>query len=50
MRRLVADVHPEHTASQRVAQAIGLAPTDEVVDGEVRWAGSVDDGGGPVTG
>ena len=50
VRRLVADVHPEHTASQRVAQAIGLAPTDEVVDGEVRWAGSVDDGGGPVTG
>jgi len=50
VRRLVADVHPEHTASQRVAQAIGLAPTDEVVDGEVRWAGSVDDGGGPVPG
>ena len=50
MRRLVADVHPEHTASQRVAQAIGLTPTDEVVDGEDRWAGSVDDDAGPVTG
>lgn len=49
VRRLVADVHPEHTASQRVAAAIGLEPTDEIVDGEVRWAGSLDDDAAPVT-
>ena len=34
---VVAHVHPEHQASMAVARAIGLAPTDEVVDGEVRW-------------
>jgi RimJ/RimL family protein N-acetyltransferase len=33
----VADVHPRHTASMAVARAIGLVPTDTVVDGEVRW-------------
>jgi RimJ/RimL family protein N-acetyltransferase len=32
-----AHVHPGHAASQRVARAAGLAPTDVVVDGEVRW-------------
>lgn len=53
VRRFVADVHPAHTASQRVAAAIGLAPTDELVDGEVRWAGTLDnddDDAGPVSG
>lgn len=35
--RLVAHIHPEHTASQRVASAIGLVPTTMIVDGEVRW-------------
>ena len=51
VRRFVADVHPAHTASQRVAAAIGLAPTDELVDGEVRWAGTLDDDDdGPVSG
>jgi RimJ/RimL family protein N-acetyltransferase len=34
---VVAHVHPEHQASMAVARAIGLAPTDVVVDGEVRW-------------
>jgi len=34
-----AHVHPEHQASMAVARAIGLTPTDEVVDGEVRWEG-----------
>lgn len=34
---VVAHVHPEHHASMAVARAIGLAPTGEVVDGEVRW-------------
>ena len=34
---VVAHVHPEHQASMGVARAIGLAPTDVVVDGAVRW-------------
>lgn len=33
----VADVHPEHIASQAVARRLGLRRTEEVVDGEVRW-------------
>lgn len=32
-----AHIHPGHHASARVAAAAGLAPTDVVVDGEVRW-------------
>jgi RimJ/RimL family protein N-acetyltransferase len=39
--RLVAHVHPEHAASAAVARALGLAPTETVVDGEIRWAGTV---------
>jgi RimJ/RimL family protein N-acetyltransferase len=35
---VVAHVHPDHVASQRVARAAGLSPTEQVVDGEVRWA------------
>ena len=35
--RVVAHVHPEHVASQRVASAIGMRPTERVVDGEVEW-------------
>ena len=38
IRRFVAHVHPEHRASERVAARLGLAATDVVVDGEVRWA------------
>jgi len=34
---VVAHVHPEHPASQAVAQSVGLHPTTAVVDGEVRW-------------
>lgn len=34
---VVAHVHPEHPASMAVARAAGLAPTDVVVDGEIRW-------------
>jgi len=37
--RLVAHVHPGHSASGGVARALGLRPTGTVVDGEVRWAG-----------
>ncbi|MFF9069870.1 GNAT family N-acetyltransferase [Streptomyces sp. NPDC014891] len=36
-RTIVAHVHPDHTASAAVAAAAGLAPTDRVEDGEVRW-------------
>jgi RimJ/RimL family protein N-acetyltransferase len=38
VQRLIAHVHPEHRASVRVAERLGLAPTDVVVDGEIRWA------------
>ena len=36
--RLVAHVHPEHRASQRVAERLGLTATDVEVEGEVQWA------------
>lgn len=35
---LVAHVHPNHEASAAVARSVGLAPTDVVVDGEIRFA------------
>ncbi|MFC8172227.1 GNAT family N-acetyltransferase [Streptomyces sp. NPDC057242] len=35
---LVAFVHPGHEASAGVARSLGLTPTDELVDGEVRWS------------
>lgn len=35
---VAADIHPDHVASQRVARTAGLEPTDQVVDGEVRWS------------
>jgi RimJ/RimL family protein N-acetyltransferase len=38
VEHVTAHVHPEHTASAAVARALGLAPTDVVVDGELRWA------------
>ena len=36
---LAAHIHPEHESSMSVARAIGLSPTDAVVDGETRWTG-----------
>ena len=36
---LVADIHPDHAASSSVARALGLAPTDLLVGGEIRWTG-----------
>jgi RimJ/RimL family protein N-acetyltransferase len=36
---VVAHVHPQHEASKKVARALGLEPTDALVDGEVRWEG-----------
>jgi RimJ/RimL family protein N-acetyltransferase len=35
--RVVAHIHPRHAASAAVARAVGLAPTEVVVDGEIRW-------------
>lgn len=32
-----ADIHPDHVASQAVARSIGLHPTTQCVDGEMRW-------------
>jgi RimJ/RimL family protein N-acetyltransferase len=32
-----AHIHPGHLASQHVARAAGLTPTEEWVDGEIRW-------------
>lgn len=37
VRRFVAYIHPEHAASMGVARILGLAPTDDRVDGEVVW-------------
>ncbi len=34
---VVAHVHPQHQASMAVARAVGLTPTETVIDGEVRW-------------
>ncbi|MGC4943502.1 GNAT family N-acetyltransferase [Kribbella sp. DT2] len=37
-RKVVAHVHPEHAASQAVAEAAGLSRTDQVDDGEELWS------------
>lgn len=34
---VVAHIHPDHAASAAVAKACGLAPTDRMHDGEIRW-------------
>ena len=41
LARVVAHIHPDHTASQRVAAAVGLEPTNRVVDGELEWERSL---------
>jgi len=35
--RLRAHIHPQHEASMAVARSVGMAPTEVVVDGEIRW-------------
>ena len=40
IRRLEAHIHPEHVASQGVAQWAGLRLTETFVDGEQVWAAS----------
>ena len=37
VQTLIAHVHPQHAASKAVARAVGLAPTETLLDGEVRW-------------
>jgi RimJ/RimL family protein N-acetyltransferase len=37
VRSISATIHPDHDASAQVAARAGLAPTDEIVDGETVW-------------
>lgn len=41
VREVIAHIHPDHAASAAVAGAVGLRPTGEWQDGEVRWRGPV---------
>ena len=36
---LVAHIHPDNTASQKIAQRLGLGPTNLIAEGETRWEG-----------
>ncbi|WP_248783737.1 GNAT family N-acetyltransferase [Actinoalloteichus caeruleus] len=42
VRRFSATIHPAHRASERVAMAAGLTPTEDVVDGERVWTGAAE--------
>ncbi|WSJ63902.1 GNAT family N-acetyltransferase [Streptomyces sp. NBC_01310] len=35
--RLIAHIHPDHTASAAVAAGCGMRPTERRRDGEIRW-------------
>ena len=37
VQAFVADIHPDHAASQAIARRLGMELTDVVVDGEQRW-------------
>ncbi len=37
---VVALIHPDHQASGAIARGLGLSPTAELVDGEIRWISS----------
>ncbi|MFC0581019.1 GNAT family N-acetyltransferase [Micrococcoides hystricis] len=37
VQQIVAHIHPDHAASQAIARKLGLVPTEQVVDGEIRW-------------
>lgn len=41
---VVAHIHPDHDASQRIATRLGMTPTTVVVDGEIRWEGTTAQG------
>ncbi|MFD6967323.1 GNAT family N-acetyltransferase [Streptomyces sp. NPDC059979] len=44
--RLIAHIHPDHTASAAVAAGCGMRPTERRRDGEIRWeSGGGRDGG-----
>lgn len=34
---ITASIHPDHTASMRVAARVGMTPIDELDDGEIVW-------------
>lgn len=36
--KVQAYIHPEHEASMAIARSLGLVPTADVVDGEIRWS------------
>jgi RimJ/RimL family protein N-acetyltransferase len=38
VQALTAHIHPEHQASRRVAERLGLTPTETTINGETRWA------------
>jgi len=40
----VADIHPGHQASAAVARRIGLTPSADTINGEVRWVGCIPSG------
>jgi RimJ/RimL family protein N-acetyltransferase len=37
VQTFVAHINPDHHASTKVARRMGLHPTDQVQDGEIRW-------------
>lgn len=39
VEQIIAHIHPDHAASQRIATRLGMAEYDVVVDGETRWIG-----------
>jgi len=39
VRVVIAHIHPDHHASSAVARRLGLRPTGDVVNGELRWRG-----------
>ncbi len=41
---VMAHIHPDHEASQRIATRLGMTPTTVVVDGEIRWEGTTAQG------
>ena len=41
MKSIAANIHPEHVASQRIAERLGMAPTGEMHAGEDTWRGAL---------
>ena len=37
VKTVIAHIHPDHRASAAVAAAVGLTPTGQLQEGEVRW-------------